>query len=246
MPVEPTLSLVREAVIELAERDHVRLVWPDSPERQALMFGFAAVHHLYALARGLPGPVWDVERARLYTSITLPGAGWLATVAGQALAQVPIVGPMLAEVIRRSADDTIYFAPAVLEPAGRALAKAYAHERGHVEEQRRANALAWCVAYGTIPPFRAGMEAPCYGQALQVAAALGEPVKDTAARYRQTFASYDLQDEALALAEGLLSIAERSLDQDPPGLLGGPSLDVLRALVARGVALPFELPPGVS
>ena len=240
-----TLDLVRDTVLDLADREDVAVVWPDAPQRTALMLGFAAVHHLRAAVKGQDRPTWDVDAARTYTSVTLPGAGALAGPLGALLAGVPFVGALLGELVKTNARDTIYLAPAVLaDPSGVALAAAFAHELGHVRQMRKSvHSLAWCLAYGTIDPFRAAQDAPCYGQSLQVFTAFGASVKEKAARYRQTLPAYDLAGDDLALGEALITIAERSLDQDPPGLLGGPSLDLLRALERRGVALPFELPP---
>lgn len=243
MPVDLTLALARVVVTELAAREDVALVWPDAPQRQAMMFGFAAVHTLRAAAQGKDRPGWDVDAARLYTSVTLPGAGALAGPLGALLAGVPVVGALLGELVKTVAKDTIYLAPAaVTDPTGHALLAAFAHELGHVRQMRRGVALAWCLAYGSIAPFRAGVDAPCYGQSAQLYTVLGHDPRPLLTRYRATLPAYDLDGDDLALGNQLLTIAERSLVQDPPGLLGGPSIDVLRALQAHGVEGLPELP----
>ena len=133
-----TLDLVRDTVLDLAEREDVAVVWPDAPQRTAMMLGFAAVHHLRAAVKGQDRPTWDVDAARTYTSVTLPGAGALAGPLGALLAGVPFVGALLGELVKTAARDTVYLAPAALgDPSGVALAAAFAHELGHVRQMRK-------------------------------------------------------------------------------------------------------------
>lgn len=219
------LGAALDACHAVAAREGVELVMPGDVRREAVVLALAAYHRLRSGAAG-----WDVDHARQNVSVAVPPLG----AARSLLAAIPVVGEVFKLLPERGG---IYLAPAALrDPA--TLVGTVAHEIGH---QRRAAAggLLWCVAYGAAPEARAADEAACYGQDVTAQALLGggDPAALCDACER-SLDRYDLDDESALLARAVLAVARRSLLARAP--MGGPVVDLLKELEARGVELPED------
>lgn len=217
-----TLDAAQAVAADLCAARNVALVYPGSALRDVLVYGLATLHKL-----GLGG--WDLDAARERVTLTMPAVG---TALAGLVASLPVVGGMLAAVAEQQAQTTIYLSPvACADPV--TLLDVVAHELGHAD-QIAVGGLPWCFAYAVVPEVRAGAEAPCYTQDIAVEHACrgGDP-KALCDGAFERLKSYGLDDASLALARGVLDVAQRTLEHG--GEFGGPSHDVLEALRERGV-----------
>jgi len=156
IPVDIALKIARRR----AESLDYELILPDSPYRQAVVYGLAASH-------AITGRGWDLDHARESTSVTLPGLG----PAVDLLAEVPYVGGILAGIAGKLRRTSVFLSPAAAAD-GLSLLATLAHEEGHVGDIERGG-LLWCVAYGIIDEVRAGAECPCFGAGMALRHGLG-------------------------------------------------------------------------
>lgn len=221
------LQTARDVAGELCDQRRVTLVPPTSLARKAVVHALAALHLL-------DGDVaWDAEYAQEHVSVTLPPAGPLL----DALALIPIVGPVLRDVVRDAERTTIFLAPSAdLDPAG--YLATVAHELGHADQLAAAQGkgtlalAAWCVAYGAVPALRAPVEASCYGMDLAVLHYVGgRPVEALVAAAAESLSRYGLDKASQDHAGAILAVHARTCHRG--GVPGGPAVDVIRALRAR-------------
>jgi len=214
----PIDMAIRIAQRRAAERNY-ELVLPDSPYRQAVVYGLAAAHAITSNG-------WDFEHARDNTSVTLPGMGPLV----DAVSLIPLVGDIFASICAKLRKTTVFPSPAIMSDGGLFLAT-LAHEEGHVGDIARGG-LFWCVAYGAIGEVRAGGEAPCYGTGMALRAAFrGESPDDLELEAKTSLKAYGLK-EGEDLAAGIIkSNAEMlRLGRDPGGIIA----EFQRELVREG------------
>lgn len=217
IPVDVALRIAKRR----AETLGYELVLPDSPYRQAVVHGLAAVHEL-------TGSGWDLEHARQFTSVTLPGLG----PAVDLLAQVPAVGGILEAVSARLRRTSVFLSPAAVSD-GLSLLATLAHEEGHVGDIERGGVF-WCIAYGVINEVRAGAECPCMGAGMALRHGLGGVDVDTLeANAVASLSAYGLAGEQLAHGIIRSNAMSLRLGADPGGIIAE-----FRASLAReGIVL---------
>lgn len=215
IPIDMALRIAQRRA---AERNY-ELVLPDSPYRQAVVYGLAAAH-------SITGSGWDYDYAKYNTSVTLPGMGPLIEV----VSMIPYVGGIFGSISSKLRKTTIFPAPAIMGDGGLFLAT-LAHEEGHAGDIARGG-IFWCVAYGAIGEVRAGGEAPCYGSGMALRAAFcGEKPDDLETQAKLSLKAYGLK-EGEDLAAGIIkSNAEMlRLGRDPGGIIA----EFQRELVREG------------
>lgn len=222
-----TLEVARAVWRERALALGYELVTPEDPRRQVVAACVALVSD------------WTRERVLERVSVTLPGAEPVV----DALALVPRVGPALALLARAWGDGRpqVYVAPAAWDNPVECSA-VEAHEEAHVlqlEAAARAplGTLRWVAGYTGAPEVRAIAEGQGYTQCLAARVVLGgwEP-RDAAAAALNSLEGYSLEEGERILANAAVDVAERSLAAR--AMIGGPVLEVLRALRSRGVEVP--------
>jgi hypothetical protein len=204
IPVDVALKIAKRR----AEERNYELIMPDSPYRQAVVYGLAATH-------ALTGSGWDLDHAREYTSTTLPGAGPLVDL----LAQIPVAGAILAQIAGKLRRTTVCLSPAAARD-GLSLLATLGHEEGHVGDIARGG-LLWCACYGVIGEVRAGGEAPCFGVGMALRHGLGaQNIDDLEAASVRALDAYGLGDDTF-LARGIVrsNAASLRLGADPGGVI---------------------------
>lgn len=213
IPIEMALRIAQRRA---AQRNY-ELVLPDSPYRQAVVYGLAAAHTI-------TGNGWDFEYAKNNTSVTLPGAGPIVDM----VSLIPMVGDLFASICTKLRKTTVFPSPAVMSDGGLFLAM-LAHEEGHVGDIARGGVF-WCAAYGAIGEVRAGGEAPCYGTGMALRAAFrGENRDELEAEAKNSLKAYGLK-EGEDLAAGIIaSNAEMlRLGRDPGGIIAEYQIELIR------------------
>jgi len=214
-----------DACKAVVAREGVELILPGDVRREAVVLALAAYHRLRSGEAG-----WDVDHARQNVSVAVPSLGPARTL----LSAIPVVGEVFKLLPDRGG---IYLAPSALRDAP-TLIGTVAHEIGHHRRVARGG-LMWCVAYGAAPEARAADEAACYGQDVTAQALLGGGDPDALCdACERSLGRYDLDDESALLARAVLGVARRSLRARAP--MGGPVVDIIKELEARGVELPED------
>lgn len=220
------LELVLEASRSLCARASCDLVLPGDPRREAVVLALGAWHRLRGGAAA-----WDLAYARDNVSVTVPAMSPALSLLGA----LPVVGEVFRAVGASARRPTVYLAPGALRD-GVTAAAVISHELGHVRRLAAGGAL-WCVAYGAVPEARAADEAACYGQDLSARVVLAGDDADAAAEgCLRSLAHYDLDEPSMQLAAAILDVHRRSLRAG--AIPGGPFVDMLRELEARGAKLP--------
>lgn len=219
----PTLEQARAAAERMCRLAGVTLLPPDHALRDVIVAGVA-------LASRLGGrSAWSRDHVAQYVSVTLPGAG----PALAALAAVPVVGPILAAAVAAvGADRTVIsLSPAVWSDPLRLL-ETVRHELGHAGQIARGG-LPWCIAYLVGAEARAAGEAPCYAAGMAVAVAFrGVSSGYATVRALESLRGYGLDDDAMALASGILASAKATIDAGED--LGGVVAETRAALESVG------------
>lgn len=220
------LDKVLDASRALCERAGCDLVMPGDPRREAIVLALGAWH----LLRG-GRAAWDLAYARENVSVTVPSAPQALALLGA----LPLVGEVFRAVAGAATRPTVYLAPGALRD-GVTAAAVITHELGHVRRLAAGGAL-WCIAYGAFPEARAADEAACYGQDLSARVVLAGDAPDAAAdACLRSLDHYDLDAPSKELAAAILDVHRRSLRAR--ALPGGPFVELLDELHARGVPLP--------
>lgn len=217
IPVDVALRIAQRR----AETLGYELILPDSPYRQAVVYGLAATHKI-------TGNGWDFEHAQEFTSATLPGLG----PAVDLLAEVPYVGGLLAGIASKLRRTSVFLSPASVRD-GLSLLATLAHEEGHVGDIERGG-LLWCIAYGVVLEVRAGAECPCMGAGMALRHGLGGVDVDTLeANAVASLDAYGLAGDELA--RGILRSNASSLRRgaDPGGIVA----EFRAELAKEGVSL---------
>jgi len=219
IPVDLALRIIRRR----AAAAGVDLILPGDPRRDAIV-------SLVALGHSVQGT--GVTRAHVAegVTVTLPGVPGPAAVL---LAAIPYVGGALSALAQAAGRTSVCLSPAALATGEGALATWW-HEEGHCGSIARGG-LIYCGAYLLAPEVRAGGEAPCYGNGMAVRVATGADVDDAARQALASLESYGLDDDARALARGIVASAAETIRAT--GDHGGVVAELRAELAAEGWVL---------
>lgn len=240
MPADLDLPTARRVVSAVCADLGVTPVYPDDPDdlyRATLVGAFAAWRALqgkpYVVADGLRGESFAIPA--LAPSITSGLAPHLRS--------IPVVGPVLADVMGAATEDRLYFSPAACAD-GVTLVATAARLLTYVTTWKHGVGVAFAAAWLTIGEARAGLGAQAVVQGAQVRVTLGASAASAVAEAREHLATLDLDETDRALAAKAIVLGEASLDEAVAthrAMLEGPSLTLLRALKDAGVELALDV-----
>lgn len=219
--VIPSLSAAQRVVQRLCADADARLVYPDTPERLAVV---AAV----ALAHRVDGTGVGYDHIANGVTVTLPG---IPSAAGTLLAQIPTVGAELERLADSGGRTTIYLAPAAMMDAV-TLVATVKHELVHRGQIARGG-IPHCLAYLLAPELRAASEAPCYGAGIAVRVAFGQGLAWAVASAKASLDGYGLPATELEFARSLIDGAAATIAAT--GDLGGVVAELEAAMREEGL-----------
>ena len=173
-------------------------------------------------------------------SFAIPGLPSAAAALVPLITGVPVVGPVLADVMGAALEDRLYFAPAACKD-GVTLVATAARLLSYATTWQRGVGVAFAAAWLAIGEARAGLGAQAAVQGAQVRVALGVSVVEAFAEAQAHVASLDLDATDRALADGIVEHGEVSLVDAAAAELDGPSLPLLRALKDAGASLALDV-----
>lgn len=201
----------------------VEVILPGDLRREAIVA-------LVALGHSVQGTGTTRAHVDANVTVTLPG---VPGIAATALSLIPFVGPALSALALANGRTSVCLSPAALASGEDALATWW-HEEGHCGSIARGG-LIYCGAYLLAPEVRAGGEAPCYGNGMAVRVATGADVDDAARQALASLESYGLDDDARALARGIVASAAETIRAT--GDHGGVVAELRAELAAEGWVL---------
>lgn len=239
MPADLPLDTARRVVSVVCADLGVTPVYPDDLAaiyRATLVGAFAAW-------RGLQSKPYPVADALRDESFAIPGLPSAAAALVPLVTGVPVVGPVLADVMGAALEDRLYFAPAACKD-GVTLVATAARLLSYATTWQRGVGVAFAAAWLAIGEERAGVGSQAVIQGAQVRLVLGASVAEAMAEARAHVATLDLDATDRTLADRALVVGEASLDEcvaTRKAMLGGPSLTLLRALRDAGVSLALDV-----
>lgn len=236
------LTLARQIVTAHAEAHDLVVVYPYD---LATLYRGVLVGALAAL-RGVQMRPVDLPSMLDAESFAVPGVmPAQASGLGALLKALPVVGPVLADMIAASGEDRVYVAPAALAD-GMTLLGTYTRLFTYVETWRHGSGAAWSVAWLAVGQLRGGVGGSALGQEMQVRVALGEDPMTARRRANTALDALDLDGSDAILAVNEVDAAWRSLTPHDGEAhvvtMGGPSVALLRAAKAAGVTLALDVP----
>mgnify|MGYP000004502073 FL=1 len=214
-------------------------VTPVYPDDLAAIYR-ATLVGAFAAWRRLQGKSYPVADALRDESFAIPGLPSAAAALVPLITGVPVVGPVLADVMGAALEDRLYFAPAACKD-GVTLVATAARLLSYATTWQRGVGVAFAAAWLAIGEARAGLGAQAAVQGAQVRVALGVSVVEAFAEAQAHVASLDLDATDRALADGIVEHGEVSLVDAAAAELDGPSLPLLRALKDAGVSLALDV-----
>lgn len=218
-------------------------VTPVYPDDLAAIYR-ATLVGAFAAWRGLQGKPYPVAAGLRGESFAIPAiVPSLASGLAPALHGLPVVGPVLADVMGAATEDRLYLAPAACED-GVTLVATAARLLTYATTWQRGVGVAFAAAWLAIGEARAGLGAQAVVQGAQVRVTLGASVAEAMAEARAHVATLDLDETDRTLAAKALVLGEASLDEAVAtrrAMLEGPSLTLLRALKDAGASLALDV-----
>lgn len=237
MPADLPLDTARRVVSVVCADLGVTPVYPDDLDATAYR---AALVGAFAAWRALQAKSYPVADALRDESFAIPGLPSAASPLASLITGVPVVGPVLADVMGAALEDRLYFAPAACAD-GVTLVATAARLLSYATTWQRGVGVAFAAAWLAIGEARAGLGAQAAVQGAQTRVALGVSVAEAFAEARAHVASLDLDATDRALADGIVERGEVSLVDAAAAELDGPSLPLLRALKDAGVSLALDV-----
>lgn len=236
------LTLARQIVDAHAAAHDLVVVYPAD---LATLYRGVLVGALAAL-RGVQMRPVDLPSMLDAESFAVPGVmPAAASGLGALLKALPVVGPVLADMISASDEDRVYVAPAALTD-GVTLLATYARLLTYVETWREGSGLGWSVAWLAVGELRAGVGAQAIAQEMQCRVALGEDPISARNRAGDALDALDLSiAEAITAVNAVASAYESLRAHDGEArvaTIGGPSVALLKAAKAAGVTLALDVP----